>query len=195
MAVMSGGISVRAATGGGVASAIARRALGGESFVYSSFTADIHGAWIAVAPPKPGDVEVISLSNRPMLIQSGALLAYSEGVDVSMRYGGVRSVVMQEGVVFLKASGAGDALVCSYGAIETITLGPGESLIVDTGHLVAFSEDMQYAIGPLGSVATSALTGEGIVSQFTGPGDVVIQTRAERDLQSWILPERDHNAS
>jgi uncharacterized protein (TIGR00266 family) len=193
MAVMSGGVSVRAATGSGVSTAIARRAIGGESLVFSAFKGEITGAWLAVAPPRPGDIEVVELAGTGLLVQTGALLAYAEGVDVSLRYGGVRSVIMHEGVVFLHVAGEGDAVLCSYGAIERLDVGQGETLIVDTGHLVAFDDTMQFEVGPLGSISTAALTGEGIVAKFTGPGVVYIQTRAERDLRSWLLPTRGQN--
>lgn len=191
---MSGGVSVRASTGGNVGSALARHALGAESFVFSVYEASLTGAWIAVAPPRPGDIEVLELYGVGYLIQTGSLVAYSEGVDVSLRYGGVRSVVMQEGAVFLRVAGEGTAVFGSYGAIESIEVQAGEQLVVDTGHVVAFTETMKFEIGPLGSVATAALSGEGIVARFTGPGLVYIQTRAERDLRNWILPDRDHNA-
>ena len=80
-----------------------------------------------------------------------------------------------------------------YGAIERIEIGPDESLIVDTGHLVAFTESLDFTFGPLSSITTAALSGEGIVAKFTGPGSVLVQTRAERDFRNWLSPERGQN--
>jgi uncharacterized protein (TIGR00266 family) len=194
MAVMSGGLSVRATTGGGVGRALVRKVAGGETIVYTCFRAELADAWVAVSPAFPGDVEVVDLyTHAPMLVQSGSVLAYGAGVQTSVRYGGVRGVVLQEGVTFIRLAGEGLALVSSYGAIETFTLGDGEQLVVDTGHLVGFTESMGFEVGPLGSLQTAALSGEGLVARFTGPGEVLIQSRAEQELRSWLLPDRQHN--
>ena len=194
MAAMSGGIVVQASTGGGkISGAVARHAFGSESMIFSRFSSMLSGAWVAVSPTRPGDIEVLDLYNEGFLVQSGSLIAYAENVDVSLRYGGVRSVVMQEGVVFLKVSGTGSALIGAYGALERIEIGPGENLIIDTGHLAAFSESMKFTIGPLGSITTAAMSGEGIVAEFTGPGVVYMQTRAESALRNWLYPDRGQN--
>jgi uncharacterized protein (TIGR00266 family) len=193
MAAMSDGFIVKATTGGKVSSAIARHAVGSESMIFTSFESKISGAWVALSPSRPGDIEVLELFGDGFLVQTGSLLGYSEGINVSLRYGGVRSMVMHEGAAYLHVAGEGTALFCSYGAIERIEVGSGESLIVDTGHIVAFSDSMKFHIGTLGSIATSALSGEGIVSQFTGPGVVYMQTRAEQGLRNWLSPERGQN--
>lgn len=197
MAAMSGGVSVRASTGGSsLVKAVSRHTFGGESFVFSCFEAELTGAWVALAPTLPGDIDVLRLDGgQGLLIQTGSLLAYSEGVDVSMRYGGVRGMLIQEGVAFLHATGEGDVVISSYGAIEQLQLGDDEQLIVDSGHLVAFSAGVRFEVGPLGSIATAALTGEGLVARFTGPGTVIIQTRAEQQLRDWLLPDRGQNKS
>jgi uncharacterized protein (TIGR00266 family) len=196
MAAMSSGVSVRASTGGtGIGRALARKAIGGEGLVFSCYVGDLTDAWVAITPPYPGDIETIEVApGREMLLETGALLAYSGGVDVSLRYGGMRGVVMQEGIAFLRVCGEGQAVVCSYGAIEHLAVGPGEDLIVDTGHIVAFTDGMEFGLELLGSAATSALTGEGVVARFRGPGEVLIQTRAERDLRGWLLPDREQNS-
>lgn len=190
---MSDGLVVKASTGGKVSSAIARHTLGSESMIFTSFEASLSGAWVALAPSRPGDIEVLELGGEGFLVQTGSLLCYSEGINVSLRYGGVRSMVMHEGAVYLHVAGEGTALFCSYGAIERIEVGSGESLVVDTGHIVAFSDSMKFHVGTLGSISTAALSGEGIVAQFTGPGVVYIQTRAEQGLRNWLSPQRDHN--
>lgn len=193
MAAMSDGFIVKASTGGKVSSALARTALGSESMIFTAFEATISGAWLALAPALPGDIETLEILGPGYLVQAGSLLCYSEGINVSLRYGGVRSMMMHEGAVYLHVTGEGTTVICSYGAIERIEVGPNENLTVDTGHIVAFSDSMKFHVGTLGSVATAALSGEGIVAQFTGPGVVYMQTRAEQELRNWISPERGHN--
>lgn len=195
LAAMSSGVSAKATAGGtGVGRALLRSAFGGEDFIFTCYQAELYDAWIAVAPAYPGDIAVLDIDGTaPMLLQTGSLLAYSDGVDVGMRAGGVRSIVMQEGLAFLRAGGVGSAVISSYGAIEQLAVGDGEHLVVDTGHLVGFSESMPWRLEMLGSAATAALSGEGIVARFEGPGTVILQTRAERELRSWLLPERQQN--
>ena len=190
MAAMSDGLHVSATTGGtGVARALLRKATVGEPLIFSSFVAEREGAWVALSPKYPGDISTVNLDpNDPLVVQAGSLLAYSEGLAPQLRYGGVRGVLMREGLLFSRMRGEGIAVLSSYGGIERIELQAGEGAVVDTGHLVAFSDAMRYEIGPLGSVTTSALTGEGLVSRFVGPGTVLIQTRSEAQLRSWLDP-------
>ena len=195
MATMSGGLDLHTGFGGeGVGRAIKRRYLGGETLLFNECVAEVEGAWIAVAPRYPGDVEVIEVSaEKEWLIEAGSLLAYSEGVHSDVRFSGLRTMVMHEGVTLIEVAGLGEALVSSYGGIEELTVGPGEQLIVDTGHIVAFSKEMQFDVGPLGSFRTAVLSGEGIVARFTGPGRVLIQTRAEAPFRQWLLPDQFQN--
>jgi uncharacterized protein (TIGR00266 family) len=191
MAAMSDHIHVAASTGGtGVARALVRQAATGESAVFTAYTAEVEGAWVAVCPKLPGDVVQVAVDpGEALVVESGSLLAYSEGVSPHLRYGGVRGVLMREGLVFIKLTGSGVGLLSAYGGIEPIPLEDGQVVVVDTGHIVAFSDSMEYQIGPLGGVATAALSGEGLVAKFTGPGTVLIQTRSEAQLRNWLEPK------
>ncbi|RLF90147.1 TIGR00266 family protein, partial [Thermococci archaeon] len=75
----------------------------------------------------------------------------------------------------------------SYGAIQKISLN-GESLIVDTGHMVAFTEGIDFTIKRVGSLKSTLFSGEGLVFEFRGTGDVYIQTRSLDGFLSWLLP-------
>lgn len=193
MVAMSSGVEVVGTTGGGVAKAAMRRVLGDEKFFMAKYRALVEGAWVALAPRFPGDVIAAPVSaGTDLMIQTGSFLAASSGVTTDIRYGGVGSVLQREGVTLLQASGEGQILICAYGGIQRFDLG-AESLIVDTGHLVGFTAGMGMRIGPLSGIVTSALTGEGIVAELTGPGSVYIQTRSEQTLRSWLFPEREQN--
>jgi uncharacterized protein (AIM24 family) len=70
-------------------------------------------------------------------------------------------------------------LVSSFGAIHRKTLRPGEGYVVDTGHLVAWEGHMQYNLrkAARSGFLRSYMSGEGLVAEFAGPGEILIQTR------------------
>jgi uncharacterized protein (TIGR00266 family) len=193
LVAMSAGIEVVSTTGGGIAKAAFRKVVGNESFFLARYRARFEGAWVALAPRFPGDITAVDIHpGQDLLLQSGSFLAATSGVHTDVRFGGVGSAIQREGVTLLHASGEGKLLICAYGGIQHFTLG-SESLIVDTGHLVGFTSSMEMRIGPLSGVVTSALTGEGLVSEIKGPGEVFIQTRSEQSLRSWLFPDREQD--
>lgn len=194
MAAISAGISVSAGMGpGGLKKAALRNQLGSESFFMAKFTSDVMGAWVALAPRYPGDIEQHALQGDGLLVQTGSLLGISEGVDVDVKWAGLRSIVMREGSMLLRLHGHGTALIAAYGGFQRFDLADGEVMVVDSGHLVAFGDTMKIQIGPLGGVRVAMFSGEGLVAKLTGPGPVYIQTRAEQGLRSWVNPDRGHN--
>lgn len=195
MAAMSSGVHVSAGlASSSLAKAALRHAVGGESLVFARYEAEFQGAWVGVTPRYPGDVELVRISpDAGFFVQTGSVLAHNTGVDTSITSGGLRSMLIQEGVVFIHARGDGDLLLSAYGGIDVVDVQPGESVIIDTGHLVAMSDSMRFKVGPLGSLTASALTGEGLVAKIEGPGKVLLQTRAEQALRSWLFPTRGHN--
>lgn len=194
MAVMSEGVSPGVSSGGSIAKGILRKAFGGESFFLGAYTADVTGAWVAASPKFPGDVSTIDLSHTgPMLAQSGSLVAFDDRVDVSVRASNAGGALATRGLTLLRIAGTGVAVLGSYGAIHSFDILAGQSLTVDTGHLVAFTETVQHQVGFLSDIVTSTATGENLVSRLTGPGTVLVQTRAENQLRSWLNPERQQN--
>ena len=74
-----------------------------------------------------------------------------------------------------------------YGAIHAINLGPGEEVIIDNGHLVAWPDYMNYKIEKASSGWISSITsGECLVCRFQGPGVVLVQTRNPASFAGWI---------
>ena len=188
---LTDGIDVRGSFGGdGVVSALKRKAFGGETLLFTEVHAQVEGAWVTAAPPYPGDIEAIQVTAAsPVMIESGSLLAYSAGVVGDVRYSGLKTVVLHEGVAMIETSGDGVAVLSAYGAIEELDLAEGMSVIVDTGHIMGFTYGITMDVGALSSIAKAVTTGEGLVARMTGPGRVYLQTRAERDLRSWLFPQ------
>ena len=138
---------------------------------------------------KKGDVYEIKLDgNNPYVLQKDGFFAGSESVTITTKMQNLaQGVFSGEGFFVIKASGKGSLFVSSYGAIHPIDLAPGEEIIIDNSHLVAWPESISYSIEKASSGWISSFTsGEGLVCRFRGPGKVLIQTRNPKGFGSWI---------
>jgi uncharacterized protein (TIGR00266 family) len=185
MAMTRGDIEISTSTQGGFLKGL-KRTLGGESFFVNDFTSTSGGV-VAVAPALAGDMSLVRLDgSRSMLVQSGSWIASDTSVDVDAKWGGGKTFFSGEGLILLRCSGQGDMLVSAYGAIRDYTLAAGETMTLDTGHVVAFEDTVQYSVRKAGNWKSTILGGEGLVTDFTGPGRVLLQTRSSGDLIAWI---------
>ena len=90
-----------------------------------------------------------------------------------------------ESPVFLEISGSGQLLVNAFGRLVEFDV--EDALTVDTGHLVAFENTLQYSITKAGSSwIQSWLAGEGVVMKFTGRGRIVTQSHNPRGIRCGI---------
>lgn len=189
MVSMSSNIDLQSELKGGVFGAL-KRAVGGESAFVSTFTAQSGAGEVTLAPGAPGDVVGIEMRNQTFMVQSSSYLAGDTSLVVDTKFGGAKSWIGGEGLFLLQVSGTGLLLVSSFGAIHRKTLRPGEQYVVDTGHLVAWEGQMQYQTRKAAKSGffRSFLSGEGLVAEFSGPGELLIQTRNLRAFAGLIKP-------
>ena len=177
MVSMSANVELQSQMKGGLMGAF-KRAVGGESAFVSTFTARGGVGEVTLAPGGPGDVAAIEMNNQTFFVQSSSYLAGDTSLVVNTKWGGAKSFFGGEGLFVLQVQGTGLLLVSSFGAIHRKTLQPGERYVVDTGHLVAWEGQMQYELRKAASgFFRTMVSGEGIVSEFAGPGEILIQTR------------------
>jgi uncharacterized protein (TIGR00266 family) len=178
MVSMSANVDLYSEMKGGVFGAL-KRAVGGESAFVSTFTAKGGPGEVTFAPGAPGDVVGIELRNQTFCVQSSSYLAGDTSLVVDTKFGGAKSFFGGEGLVLLQVSGTGLLLVSSFGAIHRKVLRPGEQYVIDTGHLVAWEAQMPYQLrkASKNGYLRSFLSGEGMVAEFQGPGEILIQTR------------------
>lgn len=177
MVSMSANVDLQSELKGGLFGAL-KRAVGGESAFVSTFTAENGPGEVTFAPGGPGDIAALEMGGQEYMVQSSSYLAGDTSLEVDTQWGGARSFFGGEGLFVLRVRGSGVLLVSSYGAIHRRTLAAGERYIVDTGHLVAWESQMHYELRKAAkSFFRSMLSGEGFVAEFTGPGEVLIQTR------------------
>ena len=189
MTSMSGGVEIETKAQGGMMAGLKRSVLGGESFFINTFRAP-RGGELTVSPTLPGDIVHMPVdASKALMVQSGSWLASETGVEVDTKWGGGKTFFSGEGLFLLRCTGAGDMLVSSYGAIERRTLGAGEVMKIDTGHIVAFEEGMGYEVNKVGGWKSTLLSGEGLVATFTGPGTLWMQTRSPADFLGWLIPQ------
>ena len=177
---------------GGFLKSMAKAALGGESFFLNTFTAGQGGGWVSLAPSAPGDIKSFDIApGSNIFMQGGAFLACTHNVNYDTKFQGAKSLFTRESMFFLRAfseGGTGQILYSAYGAIKAIDVTPSTPIRVDNGHLVAFTDGIQYGVVPSGGLKTSLFGGEALVLEMQGSGKVWIQTRNMEALASTLVP-------
>ena len=187
-------VTTRSRDTGGIMSGI-KRMIAGESFFFSTFTAVGDGpAEVGIAPTLQGEVAVIDCGGAAAwACAGGSYLGSSPHLNVDTQFQGLRGLLSGESLSFLLVEGVGPLVVNAFGKITEVQV-DGE-LTVDSGHVVAFEDSLDYAIGKAGgSWVQSFLTGEGVTMTFSGQGRLYVQSHnpAEfgRSLGPLLPPRR-----
>jgi uncharacterized protein (TIGR00266 family) len=186
--------NARHKAGGGLLGGLKRAMLGGESFFQNLFTATRSGATVNLAPQLCGSMVVHQLDGRhELFIQGSSYVAAPDSVTIDTQFQGFKGFFSGESLFFLKASGSGPVLLNAFGAIEEREL--DGKLILDTGHLVAFTSGIAYAVQKASAGwIDSFLSGEGLVLALEGRGKIWIQSRNPNEYGSAVgrlLPARE----
>jgi uncharacterized protein (TIGR00266 family) len=136
---------------------------------------------VAFSAAYPGRIIPVHLSQLggTLLCQKDAFLCAAKGVSLGIAFqrrlgagffGG-------EGFILQKLEGDGLAFIHAGGSIIEKNLQAGESLYVDSGCVVAFTQDVDFDIQMVGGVKTALFGGEGLfMAQLRGPGKVWLQS-------------------
>ncbi|WP_440007145.1 TIGR00266 family protein [Halomicrococcus sp. SG-WS-1] len=190
----SDGVTVETRAEGGLLSSLKRSVLGGESFFVNTFEAERPGT-LTLAPALPGDIVQYELRDESLFVQSSSFLAAETGVDLDTKFGGSRSFFGGEGLFLLELSGRGLTFLSSYGAISVVSLDPGERHVVDTGHVVAFEDTVDFSVERVGGLKSTLFSGEGLVCEFEGPGNIWTQSRSPDAFLAWLIPNLPSNGA
>jgi uncharacterized protein (TIGR00266 family) len=176
---------------GGLLGAAKRKLLGGESLFQNTFTAKADGQRLYLAPPPEGDMQARTLApGEVFFLQSGAYVAHV-GSELAMdtKWGGIRSFFGGVGFFMLRVVGPGTLFYGSYGALHEVPV-DARGYTVDTGHIVGFTDGLEYQVRTFNGFKGLFFSGEGLVCDFTGRGSVFIQTRNASSLASFLHPFR-----
>ncbi len=169
-----------------------KRKLTGESIFITHFT-NHAGAKrrVAFAAPFPGKIVPIDMEKvgGVLTCQKDSFLCAAFGTRIGIAFqrrlgagffGG-------EGFILQRLEGDGQAFIHASGAIIKKTL-QGETLRVDTGCLVAFTEGITYDIQRAGNLKSMFFGGEGMfLATLSGQGTVLLQSLPFSRLANRVL--------
>src|ERR1044072_3428774 len=166
-----------------------KRILTGESLFMTAFTNVGQGKKkVSFAAPYPGKIIPLDLflMGGKVVCQKDAFLCAAKGVSVGIEwqrrlgtglFGG-------EGFIMQKLEGDGMAFVHAGGIVVERELQPGEVLKIDTGCVVAYTQNVDFDIEFAKGIKNMVFGGEGLFfATLRGPGKVWIQS-----LQSVAWP-------
>ena len=147
---------------------------------------------VAFAAPYPGKILPMDLRQLGGLLicQKDAFLCAARGVSLGIHFQQKLSVGFfgGEGFIMQKLEGDGLAFVHAGGSIVKRELAPGQTLMVDTGCLVAYTPSVGFEIQYVGKIKTAMFGGEGLfLAKLTGPGPVWLQSLPFSRLASRIF--------
>jgi uncharacterized protein (AIM24 family) len=169
----------------------------GESLFFTYFKSSGYGE-VGFAGHYPGKIQVFDLvPGQVMMVQrDGFLFAQSTvNLDIALVRRMGAGLLGGEGFILQKLTGPGLVFIHAGGDHVDFNLGPGETLQVQTGHLVAFEPTVNYDIQMVGSIRTAIFGGEGLfLATLTGPGRVILQSMTLERLRHELAPAEHRGA-
>lgn len=160
---------------------------GRQSFFVNEYLAKDGPGEAAFVSAPVGDIEVLQLKpEQGYIVQKASYIASTENIDLDVKWEGFTKGLFGQGLFMIKVTGEGTLFINTFGAIDKHVLKPGESLIVDNFHLVAFSSTCNYRVTKFGGLKETILGGEGLVTRIEGPGEVYIQTKNLGEFVEWL---------
>lgn len=170
-----------------------KRMLTGENLFMTVYTNQSQQKrQVSFAAPYSGKIIPLDLSKLggKVICQKDSFLCAAKGVAVGIElqkrlgtglFGG-------EGFIMQKLEGDGMTFVHSGGHVVEKELQQGEILKIDTGCVVAFTQNIQFDIQFVGGIKNTIFGGEGMFyAQLRGSGKIWIQTLPISRLASRIL--------
>src|SRR6185436_1853947 len=147
---------------------------------------------VAFAAPYPGKILPMDLRalGGTLICQKDAFLCAARGVSLGIYFQQKMSVGFfgGEGFIMQKLEGDGLAFVHAGGTVVKRELQPGQTLLIDTGCIVALTPNVSFEIQYVGKIKTALFGGEGLFfAKVTGPGTVWLQSLPFSRLASRVF--------
>jgi uncharacterized protein (TIGR00266 family) len=147
---------------------------------------------VAFGAPYPGKIMAMDLRQLggTLICQKDAFLCAARGVTLGIFFQQKLSVGFfgGEGFIMQKLEGDGLAFVHAGGTVVERALSAGQTLMVDTGCLVALTPGVDFEVQYVGKIKTAMFGGEGLfLAKVSGPGTVWLQSLPFSRLASRVF--------
>ena len=170
-----------------------KRLVTGESLFTTVYTNQSSNKQrVAFGAPYPGKILPMDLRELGgmLICQRDAFLCAARGVSLGIAFQRKLSTGFfgGEGFIMQKLEGDGLAFVHAGGTVLRRELQPGQTLLVDTGCVVAYTPGVNFEIQYVGKIKTALFGGEGLFfAKLTGPGTVWLQSLPFSRLASRVF--------
>lgn len=180
---------------GGMLSALARRITTGESFFQQTMAATNGDGDALFSPNLPGDVMILECGAKQFRLNDGAFLAADTTLEIKIKNQGIGQALAggTGGFFIMETSGTGQLAISGFGALFAMDVKPGNDMIVDNTHVIAWDASLNYNIsastvqrGFFSGLINSMTSGEGLVNRFSGSGQVIVASRNKVGFAGWL---------
>lgn len=191
MAWMSPNMKMETSSNGGIGKVFGRM-FSGEGLSQNIYTAQGGPGLISFASSFPGSVKAFEIGpGQEMILQKSGFLAAESGVNLSVHFHKkiASGLFGGEGFILQKLSGRGIAFAEFDGHVVEYELGPGQQMVIDSGHLAAMTAGCQMDVQMISGMKNVLFGGEGLFNTIiTGPGHIWLQTMPISNVAGALTP-------
>ena len=191
MCYMSNNMDMKTTSNGGIGKMFSRF-FSGEKVFQNIYTAKNKEGYIAFASSFPGDIRALEVdAQHEYIVQKSCFLAGSQDIQLSINFQKKFSSGFfgGEGFIMQNIQGNGTAFIEIDGSPIEFTLGPGEQVVANTGHLVMMEKTCTMEVKTVGGAKNMFFGGEGFFNTvITGPGKVILQTMPISKMATTLTP-------
>lgn len=170
---------------GGLSGAL-KRSISGEGMQLIRVSVEQNDQYVLLAANAPGHIQVWDLADGPVVTTRGAFLAAWGEIDITVTIARRAGAALfgGSGLFLQRVSGQGKVLIHGSGDFYERMLTDGEQMLVSTGNLAAFSDQVDYDIQGVGGCRKMLFSGEGFfMTRLAGPGRVLLQSLKRTALE------------
>lgn len=182
---MSAGVELGSSVSGGLLGLLQKKADQPERRVrfQTIYTAKEGPGRLMLAPSHAGEIYPMDLDRHTLLVQSLNILACDLRLEIDEEVPNGGLFFAADGgrseQYLVEVKGTGKLVLAACGSPHLLSLAPGERYLVDTAHVMAFEKRLAFSVRQATDEAWLRLaSAEGLVADFEGPGEVLLQTRS-----------------
>jgi uncharacterized protein (TIGR00266 family) len=198
MAWMTPNVDMSSEMKGGLMGALGRAVSGASMFLVNYTVATGQGA-VTFASEFPGHIIPLQLGEvQSMVCQKDAFLVGQSSIKLETFFQRKLGAGLfgGEGFFLQKLTGPGAAFAQLSGEITEYSLGPGDGLKVDPGHVAMFEPTVSFDITMVKGIKNILFAGEGVfLADLRGPGRVWLQSMPIVNLARRLIPYLPNKSS